>query len=225
MFISWAASSLCSWHSWSMRLSTTYSLGEDPGSRRNRVNGSARPTMSATVTRRRGWESRFVAFFHCGRKPQTPLFIQSWVSCGAAFPITRDQFHFPCLVITGNVFLPDHFVIIFKPVSSGQSSRIEWVYPEVPMWLLVLLCWVNHTTQLKSLLQAHVASPLTPALVDYIFKGRNPGSELTKWPCHWYYYKENSSASSLRVCPCVFCTQDIPPTFSSVFPVVGRPLR
>lgn len=71
MFISWAALSSCSWHSWSMLLSTTYSLGEAPGSKRNRVNGSARQIMSAIVTRRRGWESRFVPFFHCGRRIQT----------------------------------------------------------------------------------------------------------------------------------------------------------
>lgn len=71
MFTSWAALSSCSWHSWSMLLSTTYSSGEAPGSKRNRVNGSARPTMNATVMRRRGWETRFVPFFHCGRRIQT----------------------------------------------------------------------------------------------------------------------------------------------------------
>lgn len=103
----------------------------------------------------------------------SPLFIQPWVSCGAAFLlIVRDELQSLCLAITGNIFSMIILSWSSSQSRSGPPSCMGQVYPKVTLWLLVLLCWQNHTTALKSLLQAHVASPS----VDNIFKCRSPGS-------------------------------------------------
>lgn len=150
MFTSWAALSLCSWHSWNMLLSTTYSLDEAPDSRRNRVNGSARPTMSAIVMKKRGWESRFVSFFHCGRRIQTLhcSFSPGWaveqpISSPQETPVPLSDKHRPTEVCRQmprrisfqcslGIFLLDHLVIILKPVSSGPPSCKGRCIPRYP---------------------------------------------------------------------------------------------
>lgn len=81
----------------------------------------------------------------------SPLLIQSWVSCSAAFLlIMREKLPFPCVVNTDplkfadrcperplpgdywDFFLLDHLVIILKLISSGPSSYKDRSSPEYP---------------------------------------------------------------------------------------------
>uniref|UniRef100_A0A493TKN3 Gamma-aminobutyric acid type A receptor subunit beta4 n=1 Tax=Anas platyrhynchos platyrhynchos TaxID=8840 RepID=A0A493TKN3_ANAPP len=81
----------------------------------------------------------------------SPLLIQSWVSCSAAFLlIMREKLPFPCVVNTDplkfadrcperplpgdywDFFLLDHLVIILKLISSGPSSYKDKSSPEYP---------------------------------------------------------------------------------------------
>lgn len=78
--------------------------------------------------------------------------------------ITKDEPQFPLSGDYWEFFLLDHFVTILKPVSS-EISCMGQVYPKVPLWLLVPLCWQNHTSPTQILLQAQVAAPSTPGAV------------------------------------------------------------